>query len=88
MKALAVLIFAFLFLSQATASAVENTRACCDMEQCDLIQCIDMGCATACTPIAAAPDGRIPMAPTGTVTADLPVVAVPQMSIDVWTPPD
>lgn len=88
MKLFAILVLALMFLGNATASAVPDPHACCGADECEMIQCVAMGCLP--VPSPGATTGRLPFQ-FGTPSMgsiDYPVISLPDTFDEVWTPPD
>jgi hypothetical protein len=86
MKLLRLLLLLLLFLGGATASAVP--QSCCDMEECAVAQCVDMGCLSAAAPTA---PGTTRVAGIWTAANDQPKYRggrIPLVIEEVWTPPE
>ena len=81
-----VLLLLLLFLGGATASAVP--QSCCDMDECAVAQCVDMGCLSAAAPTAGgtADVTSFPMA--ANETGRYQSGRIPLVPQEVWTPPD
>jgi hypothetical protein len=86
MKLLRVLLLLLVFLGGATAAAVP--QSCCDMDECAVAQCVEMGCLSAAAPTAA---GTAPVTSFHTAANEIAVYhadRIPLVFKEVWTPPD
>jgi hypothetical protein len=88
MKFFLSLLLALAFSVNAFAAAAAQTRVCCDSDECSVVQCLDMGCLPAASPLAS----QSPVAfITQAGTRATPVEAndyLPNRYKEIWTPPD
>ena len=86
MKAIRIFLLALLFLGSATASAVP--RSCCAMDECQIVQCAEMGCLVANAGVFTAPETRLSFPRPSMPPAPAVIVQIPLIADDIWTPPD
>ena len=87
MKFLLALLLAFALTASAYAAAVQ-TRSCCPGDDCSVVQCMDMGCLPATSPMMSL---DLPALPHHEAVRDAPIdVAyyLPNRYKEIWTPPD
>jgi hypothetical protein len=88
MRFLFALLLAIALTANAYASAAAQTRMCCASEECDVMQCLEMGCLPAVTPLAT--QAKVAFVPEA-AKKDAPVEAasyLPSQYKEIWTPPD
>jgi len=80
-----LLVLALAFSNYATAAP-----SCCDEpdQQCDIVQCTQMGCMPAATPIPMASPALVMWERAGRDYAPEPVYHLPALNEAPWTPPD
>lgn len=83
-----LLLLAFFFLLSTSAEAVASVHQCCPDLQCDIVHCLEMGCAPALPAVAF----NQPATPVALRAAELYGDHVtrcqPDLYEEVWTPPD
>ncbi len=88
MRFLLSLLLALALSANAFAAASAQTRVCCGSDECSVVQCIDMGCLPAASPLAS--HSLVAFAMQADTRA-VPVEAndyLPNRYKEVWTPPD
>jgi hypothetical protein len=88
MKFFLSLLLALAFSVNAFAAAAAQTRVCCDSDECSVVQCLDMGCLPAASPLAS---HSLVAFITQVGTRAIPVKAndyLPNWYKEIWTPPD
>jgi len=88
MKFLFALLIAFAMTANAYATATAQSRVCCVSDECDIVQCLDMGCLPAVSPVAM---NRTTTLATQASVRDMPVEVNHYLSNrykKIWTPPD
>lgn len=88
MRFILSLLLAIALSANAFAAASAQTRVCCASDECTVVQCIDMGCLPAASPLAA--QGIFAFATqAGTRTVSIHAKDyLPSRYKEVWTPPD
>lgn len=88
MKFILSLLLALALCVNAYAAASAETRVCCDSDECSVVQCLDMGCLPAASPLAS---HSLVAFITQAATRAVPVEAndyLPNRYKEIWTPPD
>ena len=88
MKVVAVMLLIFAFIGNATAGLVRQPHDCCPDEQCQLVDCISMGCMPGAVP--ALPTAQPMCLPSEAVQDWTPHALKPSENQveEVWAPPD
>jgi hypothetical protein len=83
-----LILLALFFVLSTSASAAASVHKCCAMPECDITQCIDMGCAPALPAFAF--DTQATGLPL--LLSEVPAAPAepspPRLYQEVWTPPD
>ncbi|MYM22199.1 hypothetical protein GTP46_06040 [Duganella sp. FT135W] len=89
MHKIRILLLALLFLCASFASATSALHTCCPLKECNVAQCIDMGCAPVAPTIApgAAVAAFVMVPPAREHAAHLSPFLADRYE-KVWTPPD
>lgn len=88
MKFFLSLLLALSLSVNAFAAASAQTRVCCASDECSVVQCLDMGCLPAASPLAS---HSLVTFITQAGTRAVPVEAtdyLPNRYKEIWTPPD
>lgn len=88
MKFLLTLLLALALAGNAFANATAQANTCCASDECDVVQCLAMGCLPAASPIAAQ---RLSVFAALPALRDLPDqfgYYLPSRYKEIWTPPD
>lgn len=88
MKVLAIFLLLCAFVGNATASAFALPHACCDSEECPMVQCIEMACLSAPAPALNGQAQGMRLAKSGSVAIAFLAADLPLVVNEVWTPPD
>ena len=88
MKFLLSLLLAFALSVNAFAAVSAQSRLCCESNECTAVQCADMGCLPAVSPLAA--PGPVALAiPAGNSRVSVePSSYLADRYKEIWTPPD
>jgi hypothetical protein len=87
MRFILVLLLSIALMAQA-AAAQRSAHACCPGQDC-IVQCVDMGCASAVPPLAPpAAQLLVGALPAAAAHAAAPALSLPEIVDDIWTPPD
>ncbi len=88
MKFFLSLLLALALSVNAFAATSAQTRACCASDECSVVQCLDMGCLPAASPLAL---HSLVIFITQAGTRAVPLDAndyLPNRYKEIWTPPD
>ena len=87
MRIFFALLFALAMTANAYVSAAE-TRLCCSSADCTAVQCLEMGCMTAASPVLPFTARALPIVEAPSHLFFEASVYLPSRSKEVWTPPD
>jgi hypothetical protein len=82
------LLLALTLSVNAFAADTSQTRICCASDECNVVQCLEMGCLPTASPLAST---RLVAFIAEAGTRDVPVDAkdyLPNRYKEIWTPPD
>lgn len=88
MKFLLTLLLALALTGNTFANAKAQAHTCCAHEECGMVQCLEMGCLPAASPIAAL---RLTEFVAQDLILDVPAERsdfLPNRYKEIWTPPD
>ena len=88
MKFLLTLLLALTLAASAVVHATEQVRTCCANDECGVVQCLEMGCLPAASPIAGV---RFTVFVAQQFVRDIPDELshyLPSRYKEIWTPPD
>lgn len=88
MKFFLSLLLALSLSVNAFTAASAQTRVCCASDECSVVQCLDMGCLPAASPLAS---NSLVTFITQAGTRTVPIEAtdyLPNRYKEIWTPPD
>jgi hypothetical protein len=88
MRFLLTLLLALAMTVNAYATSTARARACCASDDCSVIQCLEMGCLPAASPMAA---HRLLPFQEQELVRDVPLEiarSLPTIYVEIWTPPD
>jgi hypothetical protein len=88
MRFLLTLLLALAMTVNAYATTTARARACCASDDCTVIQCLEMGCLPAASPLAA---HRLVAFQEQELVRDVPLEishSLPTRYVEIWTPPD
>ncbi|UGQ47410.1 hypothetical protein [Massilia endophytica] len=88
MQAFRILLLAFLLVFGTSVAVAKSVHTCCAGGDCAITQCVDMGCAPVCAPMAAADTYAVAAAPVRDAFPALETGAPPELAEEIWTPPD